>query len=202
MDAYKTERHVVWYGRIALERAYCQDCKQFAFVIDDTLQCCYRNAPQVNCISRQERASEAPSVRLLPPIQVRRTLLREQDNKCLYCCRRFGTQVWRGRKVIVLSVAWDHKVPFAYAQNNGLENFVAACQICNRLKGSIMFYSLEEARVYLYNRQIEKGYSTVSPMWRELHPQETLAKILQPEVPAPGLVPAQLPKNFVTMDMI
>lgn len=104
--------------------------------------------------------------------------------------------------MVVLQVNWDHKVPFAYSQNNGNQNFVAACQICNRLKSRIMFNSLEEARVYLYYKQIEKGYSLVSPVLGELHPEETLAKILQPEVPSPGLVPTNIQENYVTMDLI
>jgi len=39
-------------------------------------------------------------------------------------------------------------VPFSYSQNNYRYNFVAACQICNGLKGSSMFATVEEARAY------------------------------------------------------
>ena len=65
-----------------------------------------------------------------------------------------------------------------------------------------MFDTLEECRVYLYNKKIEKGYTSVCPMFGEFHPQETLAKILQPEVPESGMVPAYVSKNRVTMDLI
>lgn len=170
--------------------------------MDNDFQCCLREAPPAGKLTQQVRISESPRFRRIPPVHVQRTILREQGNKCLYCSRRFGSQLWRGRKLIILKIQWDHRIPFAYAQNNGNENFAAACQICNRLKARFMFNSLEEARVYLYYKVIEKGYSTVSPVLGELHPQETMAKILHPEMPQGSMVLPSLPKNFVTMDMV
>ena len=40
-------------------------------------------------------------------------------------------------------------VPFSYAQNNHTDNFVASCHVCNRWKRSIMFDTIEAARIYL-----------------------------------------------------
>jgi 5-methylcytosine-specific restriction endonuclease McrA len=51
--------------------------------------------------------------------------------------------------LFILKVNWDHVVPFSYSQNNYAYNFVAACQICNGIKGSQMFKTLEEARIHI-----------------------------------------------------
>ncbi len=48
-----------------------------------------------------------------------------------------------------LQIVWDHLFPYAFSQDNGVENFVASCQICNAYKGAIMFQTIEEARTYI-----------------------------------------------------
>jgi 5-methylcytosine-specific restriction endonuclease McrA len=52
----------------------------------------------------------------------------------------------------VLSPVWDHLVPYVYGYDNSDDNFVAACQICNNIKSSKLFSSLEEAREYINAR--------------------------------------------------
>ncbi|TLZ87260.1 MAG: hypothetical protein E6K00_05760 [Methanobacteriota archaeon] len=69
----------------------------------------------------------------------------------------FNSAVERKGRLIYLKVNWDHFVPFAYSQNNYAYNFVAACQICNGIKGSSTFRTLEEARVYVMAIRTLKG---------------------------------------------
>jgi len=79
---------------------------------------------------------------------------------------------------MVLRVCWDHKVPYAYSQNNRITNYAAACQICNSLKAALMFATVEETQIYVCIKAEEKGFSDVSPVLGEVRPDQTLAKIL------------------------
>jgi 5-methylcytosine-specific restriction endonuclease McrA len=93
--------------------------------------------------------SEAPDVRRQPTGEEKRLILENQGRRCLYCQRMFGSAVIRKGKIVWLKVTWDHVVPFSYSQNNHGHNFAAACQICNGLKGSLMFATIEEARTHI-----------------------------------------------------
>jgi len=96
-----------------------------------------------------KRMSQAADVRRQPTAEEKGLILELQENCCLYCQRRFDSAVIRKGKLSWLRVTWDHVVPFSYSQNNSAVNFVAACQICNGIKGSLMFVTIEEARVYI-----------------------------------------------------
>ena len=56
------------------------------------------------------------------------------------------------------TIHWDHKVPYAYTGCNEAKNMAAACNICNCLKGSRVFESVEEARAYLEKKREAKGF--------------------------------------------
>jgi len=62
----------------------------------------------------------------------------------------------RGSKFMRLTIHWDHYVPYAYQAAN--KGFVAACNVCNRLKWSEVFEDLGEARRVLLSRWRQKGY--------------------------------------------
>jgi hypothetical protein len=66
--------------------------------------------------------------------------------------------VYRHTNEIMLKLEWDHKVPFSFLQANPRENWAAACNICNSLKGNLHFADLQEAREYLAERWAAKGY--------------------------------------------
>jgi 5-methylcytosine-specific restriction endonuclease McrA len=97
----------------------------------------------------------------IPSIEERRRVLRQQEHRCYYCERKFGSVVFLKNRKRTLTVNWDHCVPYCYSGDNGVQNFVAACRFCNGWKGSLMFNSLDEARVYLYGKwqkaQTERG---------------------------------------------
>ena len=78
----------------------------------------------------------------------------------------------------MLRVEWDHYIPYSYSQDNRVSNFVAACQICNRIKSSLMLPSAEEYRVHIQNKRVEKGYSDVRPVRGEVSPETPVAKVL------------------------
>lgn len=64
-------------------------------------------------------------------------LLQEQENRCFWCCQEFGTIVERKGKYKTLMPVWDHLIPIATGGSSKDNNFVAACQICNGIKGAM-----------------------------------------------------------------
>ena len=88
-----------------------------------------------------------------PPLWARRLQLAKQENRCFYCDWEFGSWVAKRSRPVRLRVVWDHWVPYAYLQANPALNFVAACQLCNGLKRSDMFESVEEARRIIGKRR-------------------------------------------------
>lgn len=154
----KMQSHYAEYGNTKLPRAYCYKCRSHAFVIDDIIQCCSRyydfEAEKIKkmCLSSPFRK--------IPPIEVRKRILEKQQNRCLYCELEFGSIIFRKTKPMLVKLAWDHQIPFAYAQNNKDQNFCASCQVCNGIKSSIMFQTLDEAKLHILHIRKRKGYSS------------------------------------------
>lgn len=169
--------HVALYGNVGIERRYCDDCKRFAFVIDGRIQCCDERVESVLKKPRR-RISDVVTARNHPRAKDQKRILREQDWKCFWCDKEFGKSVWRKNVRTVLKVNWDHLVPFSYCANNNSSNFVASCQICNNIKHSLIFNSVEECRVHIFNKRKEKGYTDVRPMWGEVHRETATSEVL------------------------
>jgi hypothetical protein len=94
-----------------------------------------------------------------PNLLVKKIL--EQNERCIYCQRRFGSAVLIDGRVRVLKAQIEHFQPKAERQNNNPANIYAACQICNhRIKSSRMFESVEEAR------------SVIQAVWKERNWQD------------------------------
>jgi 5-methylcytosine-specific restriction endonuclease McrA len=176
MDASKA-RHIAQYGTVKLERAYCQYCQQFAIIIDDVLQCCDRP-----CLEKPTNSfammSEAPIGRRGPSKLARKKILNEQDHRCFYCLKRFGSLMWRGARELRLRIEWDHSIPYSYSRSNREANFVAACQLCNRFKGSRLFSDVYEVRLYVEQCREAKGYSDVRPLLKILPSETPTSEIL------------------------
>ena len=98
------------------------------------------------------RMSPSSFIRRRPPLSVQRGILDAQANRCYYCDRPFGSSVIRRGRLTILKAVWDHYIPFAYRGSNPAENFVAACQVCNGFKSSMIFETREEAQLYLRRR--------------------------------------------------
>lgn len=74
-------------------------------------------------------------------------ILKRQDNKCLYC----------GTPFIYEAPHFDHFIPLSFLRRSSLENFVAACQLCNNIKSDKVFDSLEDVRKHIRVRRIGRG---------------------------------------------
>jgi 5-methylcytosine-specific restriction endonuclease McrA len=146
------------YGNIALYKMFCLDCKDYAFIIDEKFTCCGKHIPKVEkeIIKREVEPINRRKNKF--SLELKKIILEEQKYCCLYCERPLGSYVKKHGKIIKLFTRFDHYIPFSYSQNNFKYNFVAACQICNSIKSDLYFPTLEEARVYILNKQKNTRY--------------------------------------------
>jgi len=144
------------YGNVAIERGYCPDCESMAFIEKGRLACCGR--AYGGKARRIKRETQPEQRRHRPSVDQQREILARQDCRCIYCGQPFGAMHWRDKKLLILTVEWDHDLPFCFSQNNDVSNFVAACQICNGLKSDHLFRGLEDAQAFLAVHRELKGY--------------------------------------------
>jgi hypothetical protein len=142
------------YGAERLVRAICPECHHTALVEDGRTACCRAEVAEVEGIRR-----EAEATRWRVSARIRRRILQEQDWRCLYCARRFGSSVRRHGRTVRLRYEFDHMVPNAFAMDGRELNIAAACHVCNRLKRNLCFASLEEARAVLHVNWGTYGYT-------------------------------------------
>jgi len=144
----------VRYGGIGLIRSFCDQCDGMAFVKAGSFQCCGQLVDELK-VTRTVRegpgkVGKNPGGRKIP-VKERLRILRNQNWLCIYCLLPFQFAEIRDTKrkaYRILRVTWDHFTPWVYAQSNHVD-FVAACQICNGIKSSSLFNSMEEARSYI-----------------------------------------------------
>lgn len=147
--------HLALYGNTGIIRAYCQSCQRWAFVIDDTLQCCMtltEAAPK-----KIVRESEPEARRRKPSVKEQTRILEAQNHRCLYCDVSLAGYVIYHGELKKVKLTWDHMTPYAYCLDNHHENFAATCQFCNSWKSSLVFKTVEEVRVYVAVKWEEEG---------------------------------------------
>lgn len=86
------KRHVALYGNIAIPRGRCPDCKRTALIIKGRWACCDKEAIDAP-INGFRRMTSPDDIRIGLPSKKRKEYLEEQDYRCLYCDRMFGTLV-------------------------------------------------------------------------------------------------------------
>lgn len=135
------------YDTIILKKEFCNDCQSYSIVRKGILLCCDKRS--VADAETWKRESLSLGIRRGPSATYRHEQLDRQGNRCFYCLIYFGCLVeWRGRSVKA-KTHWDHFVPYSYIQSNPDENFLASCQICNQIKSSKVFSTVEEVRSYV-----------------------------------------------------
>jgi 5-methylcytosine-specific restriction endonuclease McrA len=95
------------------------------------------------------------------PAYVKNAKSAEQGGCCVYCERAFGSAVLHGEVEILKSTA-DHFIPRKGYGRTVDSNIYMACHICNRLKSTRVFKSMEEARIWLSKEWEYKGYKTAN----------------------------------------
>ena len=148
---------IILFGNVSIPRAYCDECEVQSLIVHGHYNCCGRPVGHL-VIKRYMRVSTPEYVRRGPKRKVKKIILNQQEDRCFYCGVLFGTEGFRHATPIRISHQWDHQLPFSLTQNNQAENFAAACHVCNGLKGSMVFQTLEEAQVWLALRRKDKGY--------------------------------------------
>jgi len=135
----------VWFGgRLLCRVDRCPKCGQPSFVDNFRTTCCDGEIQFIGAATRRE--AEGVGRRRFPSKQVRDAILGQQGHHCFYCEQEFGSVYARNNRELVRRVNWDHFLPFAYLQSNPSANWVAACNVCNQLKQSRIFYDREEAK--------------------------------------------------------
>lgn len=148
MGTSKRGDHIALYGAVGIVRRMCPDCRRMALVLRGRFQCCDR-AVEDAIVSEYVRFSSPTFVRRGPSVKARERLIRQQDNSCAWCFRRFGSQVWMRGKPRAIQIRWDHVLPHAFNQNNHDDNFVASCQYCNSWKADMVFENTDQVRLYV-----------------------------------------------------
>ncbi len=149
------KNHIAMYGVTKIKRGYCKKCKEYAFIIDKTFSCCYE--PDEEETDKYKRMSETTGIRKKPSQEIQRRLLLNQNNQCKYCGIKFGELYFKGNKTRISRLHWDHLVPFVYLQENPYNNWVASCNVCNEIKSSKMFDTIQEVRDYVIYQRRKKG---------------------------------------------
>ena len=141
---------ISFYGRSALLRKYCCDCKTTSFVLDGYYQCCDKPDEKKEIKYMTERISECFRGSLAA--EFKRKILALQKHRCHYCGLDLS-RVWyyidKYGCAREIRVNFDHFIPASYCANESLENIYAVCNICNRYKSSKIFNSIGELRKYL-----------------------------------------------------
>lgn len=178
--------HTALYGNLGIKRGYCGACDGFSFVLGGLLQCCEGAFEEPAQGFKQECPPRGK--RAVPPKDDQEAQLCAQDDRCFYCFSPFGSWVSKpAARMVRLRPCWDHLVPYAYSQNNHPYNFVAACQLCNGVKSSKMFDTIQEAVEYVAAGWQRKGYQVMQEVRDGVPASEPEGDLLQREVSARGV---------------
>jgi 5-methylcytosine-specific restriction endonuclease McrA len=147
--------HHALYGNTSMRRVYCRSCRRWTLILQGLKACC--DEPVEGEPNEVKRMTQGERRRRLPPLTRRREIIAEQEGKCRYCDRLFGSVVELGPRVITIMLRWDHFEPWSYGWNNRAGNFVACCQRCNAMKSNRMFGSVDEVREFVASRWAAQG---------------------------------------------
>lgn len=146
--------HAALYGTVALLRAQCPTCGCMSFVIKEESACCGASIafnPDNGIEARRMTDVYSQEVARKKRLGVaqKRAIVAQQQGRCFYCERRLGSRVLYRGKQTLLRTHFDHFIPLSFSHNSESGNFVAACHICNTVKGSMIFQNSDHARAYI-----------------------------------------------------
>ena len=171
--------HLAVYGNVTMIRGRCPHCKYVALVVQKHWTCCGRALKTEDNWKKTKRMCEAVNRRKKPSPEVQNRILTQQADCCFWCDRHFGRYVYYDGTPQRLRVHWDHLEPFARSRNNADENFVAACHICNHIKSSFVFATIEEGRVYIASEWKKKiTVQSMSPLRIRLRAETGISGVL------------------------
>lgn len=104
-------------------------------------------------------------------------ILLEQRNRCFYCGLSFDDAFCIKGRLYLVRPVWDHFTPFSYCFNDHVDNFVAACSVCNGIKSDKIFDSIEQVVKHVRERRTKKGFP-LSELWKTHPVAEEVAEVL------------------------
>lgn len=150
------------YGNVVILKGWCSDCKGYYFVLNGELQCCGKHfeLPEEEITKRESKTWEPRGFSK----KDKEYCLNEQNHCCIYCGIGLNDSYWDGKRKRYISaeIHFDHFIPYVYSQNNSKSNIIASCHICNLIKSSKCFPSIDEARVYIQSRREAKKLELVN----------------------------------------
>ncbi|MDI6786904.1 MAG: HNH endonuclease signature motif containing protein [Planctomycetota bacterium] len=145
------------YSNIAMLKGFCPNCKGYYFVRDGKLACCGENIeiPKNEIIKRM---SETTNQRYFS-CKDKKAVMEQQKGCCVYCGIDLTGYYWDVKKSKYVKVIphYDHFRAWMYNQNSEKTNLIVSCGVCNLLKTSRYFATLQEARDYVLLRRKDKG---------------------------------------------
>ena len=146
---------IALYGRIGIERCFCEKCKTMSLIINEEKQCCGEKT-EVIPLEVYKMSENYHPRKLIATKETTKKIMKEQNNLCLYCGNPFGYLYFRDGKIIKSSIHLDHFSPFSYSLDNRKRNLVASCNLCNMLKSNKTFNSLEQIKEYINEKREQK----------------------------------------------
>jgi 5-methylcytosine-specific restriction endonuclease McrA len=150
------------FGKIAILRAICPQCGTPALVIQGRMACCgaIPNRDENYIAKREvEGAQRRPNLGK----RVKEIILKQQGRLCFYCQRPFGIPFWHPKrhKIAYTGIHFDHFVCWDFSRNSDIGNMVAACSICNSIKGAKIFANADDARAFIKHRIGQRQYEFI-----------------------------------------
>ena len=141
----------VFYGKVIMFRTNCPKCEETLFEPNLDFKCDVCSHQFQGIVTSLRTEVDRPR-RKKPSPKIQEQILDQQGSKCYWCYREFDTLYFRYDSISILSINWDHVIPYAYSYSNADENFVAACSVCNSFKSSKNFENDEKCKDYLKQR--------------------------------------------------
>jgi hypothetical protein len=117
--------------------------------------------------------SKAQLLRPLLSKAMKNKILEKYDNECQYC--------YSAAEVV------DHIIPLSYSLDNGEENLIASCWLCNAIAGDRVFRSFGQKRKYIIDRRYDYIKKHPIPLWTR-HEVDELGRKLRKDFMSGGVV--------------
>lgn len=137
------------YGKTGIERVYCYKCKAKAFVLDDHLTCCNTKVEETDDLYKIENMIHKSSKRReIIGKKLKLQLLENQKACCAYCGNPLDNYYIKNGKMLRSVTHFEHFLPLCYREiiNN---NIYASHSICNNIKHTHIFKTVNAASVYI-----------------------------------------------------
>jgi 5-methylcytosine-specific restriction endonuclease McrA len=138
-------------------KARCPECGENSF-IDDGKTCCGIDVDISGALVSYKRESGSEKRKKSLKYMTKLNILEQQDYRCAYCKNEIGISVGSTSGDKLTYAHYDHFMPWAIYQDSNHDNILASCNICNSIKSSRYFGTIEEARKYIMTVRKNKGY--------------------------------------------